>query len=170
IFGKFLIDKVTGHSKETYFDIRGERSKTGNNFILLSYSQSDWIITTGGKERVSENFNATIIHEFAHLWGNITGMKNKDLWFEIENKSEEIIKVSYDEIIAISAENRYRSEMGLNIRTYYSSTPDGYPVPKSRIPTDFKRKSSKKLIHTYFFNYLIQSYYDKILSIHQGGQ
>ncbi len=133
-FGKFLIDHVTGHERETRYSTTFNRTITGSNYILFNFDQRDLIPTTDGVEPVSRNFRATIVHEFAHLFNHLEGSRNEKVWAElpIDNLGNNVV-IRYEEVVAMSAENMYRTQVGLPIRTHYAVYDNERPVNDTEI-------------------------------------
>lgn len=157
-FGKFLIDAVTNHETETEFGITSGGTATGENYVLFNFKQENWIKTNKGKEKVSKNYNATIVHEFAHLYGNIYGNDESDKpWVSVKIDEEGTLKsISYDELIGMAAENIYRAQMNLPIRTHYSTDIDGNPIKETQIKWDLK---TPKVMPIYLINDVTNMFY-----------
>ena len=98
-----------------------DKNVTQGTDIYTSFNQSGSIRTTGGNEKLTENFHITLGHELAHGLGNnlIKSSALKAPWLENIETPDGKKSISKSEVFASMYENFLRASQGLQLRTHY---------------------------------------------------
>ncbi|NCQ12294.1 MAG: hypothetical protein GW809_09185, partial [Bacteroidetes bacterium] len=118
------------------------RNVTLGTIIFTSFNQDGSIRTTGGAERISQNYHTTLFHELGHGFANNVFSKGalSDIWVRNVQTARGVQNVSTSEVFASMVENMLRAEQGLNLRTHYiggSSDNRSRLIQKSRTKNPF---------------------------------
>ncbi|NGX85115.1 hypothetical protein [Aequorivita sp. KMM 9714] len=99
---------------------KGQNKAEGKR-VYTFFNQSESIRTTGGSERLSENFHITLGHELAHVLANNLFSEGvlKSTWVPNVQTADGLRDVTNSEVFASMYENMLRSEQGLELRTHY---------------------------------------------------
>ncbi|MCF6167977.1 RHS repeat-associated core domain-containing protein [Lutibacter sp.] len=92
-----------------------------DNTVYTFFNQKGSIRTTGGNEKLTENFHITLGHELAHGLGNslIENSKLSETWIKADPDIGLKKPITKSEVFASMYENLLRGSQGLELRTHY---------------------------------------------------
>jgi RHS repeat-associated protein len=141
-------------------DHKGKNETDGTDIYTFS-NQSGSIRTTGGSEKLNENFHITLGHELAHGLGNNLLSKGalSDTWIPADPNIGLKDPIKNSEVFASMYENMLRAEQGLELRTHYiGGTSDNRSrlIQKSKTKNPFGKVYNPTLSTLEIFNSLVR--------------
>jgi len=143
LFENENIDVNIRQNNSTKKNIKG-KNITQEITIYTSFDQKGSIQTTGGSEKITQNYHITLFHELGHGFANnvFSSTVLNAVWVKDVPTTIGTVDLPKSEVFASMVENMLRLEQGLNLRTHYiggSSDERSRLIKKSKTKSPFSK-------------------------------